>query len=94
MKQLICDIRSVELALGQPVKKIQPSETPCYEKLYKTLVYAANYQANRKLDTTDHIKIKVCYPKGLDALHVNKILGKTLKCNVNLDDPVLLEHFL
>ncbi|XP_076258459.1 N-acetylneuraminic acid synthase isoform X3 [Rhynchophorus ferrugineus] len=94
LKQLISQIRSVELALGKAIKKRHPSEIPCYRKLYKTMVYSNNFQANHKLDSTNDIKVKVCDPKGLDPLFINKVLGKTLKCNVNLDDPVLLEHFL
>nr|CAD7256525.1 unnamed protein product [Timema shepardi] len=37
-KELVNQVRTVELAMGSPVKSFQPNERPCYNKLGKSVV--------------------------------------------------------
>ncbi|XP_066141140.1 sialic acid synthase [Euwallacea fornicatus] len=92
-KTMVAIIRDVEVALGQPLKQIQPSEIPCFKKLGKSLVYAKDLVLGHKLRNND-IKIKVSVPKGLDPLECHNILGKVLKCSVRKDDPVNSEQII
>ncbi|XP_030752596.1 sialic acid synthase [Sitophilus oryzae] len=92
LKQLIDQIRSIELAMGDSIKQIQNCELSCYEKLGKSLVYAFDFSKGHKLKKDD-LKIKVSYPKGLDGLLFDEVVGKNINCNVKSDDPVLSEQF-
>ncbi|CAG9772926.1 unnamed protein product [Ceutorhynchus assimilis] len=93
LKLLIEQLRSLEVALGQPFKRVQISEKPCFEKLGKSLVYANNYTKGHKMTHKD-FKVKVSVPKkGYNATKYQDILGKILLIQVAADQPIELEHF-
>ena len=89
---LINQIRSVELSLGHPIKKVQESELPCYNKLGKCVVYADNFEKGHKIAVKD-LKVKVSVVKGLDGSKYEGVMGKELTCDVKKDDPVFGHHF-
>ncbi|KAJ8953353.1 hypothetical protein NQ314_007362 [Rhamnusium bicolor] len=90
-KMLVDNIRNVEKAMGQPVKVMQNSELPCYEKLGKTLVYTKDLCKGHILSIND-LNIKVAEPKGINGTKLNDVLGKTLTVDVEEDGSVLEEH--
>ncbi|CAG9836850.1 unnamed protein product [Diabrotica balteata] len=89
---LIHNIRSIELAMGVPIKKLQESEKACYEKLGKSLVYRTNLQKGHKLRLED-LDVKVAEPKGLDGALLDDVVGKILLADGHEDEPVLLTDF-
>lgn len=90
---MIQQIRSIELALGDQVKRMQECEMACFLKLGKCLVYSRNLDKGRRLSLED-FKVKVSVFKGLNPFDFQRVEGKFLVCNVNADDPVQLTHFV
>lgn len=90
---MIEQIRSVELALGTPIKRMQECETPCFQKLGKCLVYSQDLVKGHRLSLED-LKVKVSLIKGLNPFEYLQVDGKCLVCSVNADDPVQLSHVI
>ncbi|CAH1155220.1 unnamed protein product [Phaedon cochleariae] len=92
-KKLVEDIRTLEKAMGEPVKILRESEKPCYEKLGKSLVYARPLHKGHTLELSDfHVKVSV--PKGIDGSDMMKVVGKKLVGNVRENEPVLAGDFI
>lgn len=92
LKTMIEHIRSVELALGSPIKGMQECETACFHKLGKCLVYSRDLDKGHRLSPAD-FKVKVSLIKGLNPFEYHQVDGKCLVCSVNADDPLQLSHF-
>ncbi|CAG9861330.1 unnamed protein product [Phyllotreta striolata] len=92
-EDLVKGIRSVEMALGEPIKKFQECEKSCYEKLGKTLVYRRNLRKNH-IVRRDDLNVKVAEPKGIDGAVIDDIIGKSLRKDVEEDQSVLSQDFL
>jgi sialic acid synthase len=88
-QDLVRQIRTVEAALGSPIKQFQPSEEPCYKKLGKTLVAARHLSAGEYI-TADSVKVKVAEPKGYRAEKYGDIIGKELVRNIQEDESIML----
>lgn len=88
-QDLVRQIRTVEAALGSPIKQFQPSEEPCYKKLGKTLVAARHLSAGQHI-TADGVKVKVAEPKGYPAEKYGDIIGKELVRNIQEDESIML----
>lgn len=78
--------------MGRPIKVMQNSELPCYEKLGKTLVYVKDLPQGHKL-SPDDLTVKVAEPKGIDGAEIDEVVGKILTSEVKEDESVLIEHF-
>lgn len=89
---MIEQMGTLQRALGQPIKKMEPSEEACFEKLGKGLVYARKCFSGHQMGLED-LRIKVSSPKGLDGWKYLDVLRQPLNCDVDEDDPVLLKHF-
>ncbi|CAH1961385.1 unnamed protein product [Acanthoscelides obtectus] len=92
-KQLVTNIRNLEKSLGQTVKKIQPSEMECFQKLGKTIVYSKDLLKGHMLVYGD-LDIKVAEPGGVDGSEINNIYGKILNTHVLIDENLQLEHLV
>lgn len=88
---MIEHIRSIELALGSPIKRMQECETACFQKLGKCLVYSQDLIKGHQLSSAD-FKVKVSVIKGLNPFEYHQVDGKCLVCSVKADDPVQLSH--
>ncbi|XP_054268101.1 sialic acid synthase-like isoform X2 [Macrosteles quadrilineatus] len=89
-KQMVKDIRTVEQALGSPVKQFLSCERSCYQKLGKSIVAARDLTSGSVL-TQESVKIKVSEPSGLSCKHLSSLLGKTLNKDIKNDEPILLD---
>ena len=73
--KMVRDIRAVEDAMGNSQKEIQPSETPVFKKLSKSIVSA--------IDITSGIPITIEMlttkgpGTGISPMRMNEIIGKT-----------------
>ncbi|GBP29297.1 Sialic acid synthase [Eumeta japonica] len=85
--QLVRDVRVIEAALGNPIKKVVTSEIPCIDKLQKSLVMGCTKNRGEILYPGD-VKIKVAEPKGLNALHFEEVIYKTLVYDKKEDEPL------
>ncbi|VEN41492.1 unnamed protein product [Callosobruchus maculatus] len=92
-KQLVTNIRNLEKALGQSVKKIQSSEMACYEKLGKTIVYSKHLLKGHSITFGD-LDIKVAEPRGIDGSKIDSIYGKILNKNIEKDESLQPTHLL
>uniref|UniRef100_A0A8W7MT69 AFP-like domain-containing protein n=1 Tax=Anopheles arabiensis TaxID=7173 RepID=A0A8W7MT69_ANOAR len=88
-----------ELELLAALKEINPHhrqllecERPCYNKLGKSLVYASDLNCGTVL-TESNVQVKVSEPKGLSPRLYDSVVGRTVKCAVFKDDPILMQHF-
>lgn len=93
LSEMVRNIRTLELALGQPIKKLQKSEGDCYEKLGKTIVSRKCLNVGHKLKRSDLI-IKVAQPKGIDGSQLDKIVNKCLGRSVSEDESILPEYLI
>lgn len=91
-KKMVCDIRTVESALGRPVKSFQPSEEHCYNKLGKSLVAAQDIPKGTILKE-DLINIKVAVPKGIPARQLYVFLGRTINKDIYSDESITVNDF-
>lgn len=62
-------------------------ELPCIDKLQKSLVMGSTKNKGEILYPGD-VKIKVAEPKGLNALHFEEVIYKTLVCDKKEDEPL------
>ncbi|KAJ9579582.1 hypothetical protein L9F63_004767 [Diploptera punctata] len=92
-QELVHQVRTVETALGNPIKCFQPSEKACYDKLGKTLVAARDMLAGKCLQEKD-IKVKVAEPKGCPAEKYQQVIGRTLVRNVRQDESIMCSDFV
>ncbi|OWR50680.1 sialic acid synthase [Danaus plexippus] len=86
-QQLVRDVRVIEASLGTPIKKVVTSEIPCIDKLQKSLVMGCTKNKGEILYPGD-VKIKVAEPKGLNALHFEDVIYKTLVYDKKEDEPL------
>lgn len=84
-------IRSVETALGEPVKKICSSEEACILKLGKTIVLKRSVKAGHILECND-LAIKVAEPRGIDGARVKEVIGRKVRVDLKEDQPLLDEY--
>jgi sialic acid synthase len=82
-------VRIVEIALGNPIKQLQPSEEPCYNRLGKTLVAARDLSAG-DLITAENVKVKVAEPRGYPAEKYADIIGKELVRDIQEDESIMV----
>ncbi|XP_066995263.2 sialic acid synthase isoform X2 [Anabrus simplex] len=88
-QELVNQVRLVEVALGEPVKQLQPSEHECYMKLGKTIVAARKMHVGMRLGPND-LKVKVADPKGCPADIIKNLIGMILTRNLEEDESILL----
>lgn len=86
-KMMVNEIRTIEMALGNPVKRIVMSEKACIDKLQKCIVLAKKKSQGEIIRPGD-ITIKVADPKGVNAAEYDQILYKTLTCTKDEDEPL------
>ncbi|KAF5284478.1 hypothetical protein FQA39_LY17013 [Lamprigera yunnana] len=84
-KLLIHKIRTLEIAMGLPIKKIRPSEMPFVSKFTKSLVLAKTVRKGHRL-SKDDLKIKVSEPIGVNAALLNCVIGKIVNRNIAEDE--------
>ena len=93
-REMVQMIRQVELALGPSKienRSLSQGAKLNKEILGKSLVYSDDLTAGTILDTT---MIEVKSPgQGLPPSQIQSVIGKTIRCNVNKDDFLFLEHF-
>lgn len=63
------------------------TEIPCIDKLQKSLVMGCTKNKGEILYPGD-VKIKVAEPKGLNALHFEEVIYKTLVYDKKEDEPL------
>ncbi|XP_042232547.1 sialic acid synthase-like [Homarus americanus] len=88
LRELIKAIRSVEAALGSPLKAFQPSEEACFMKLGKTLVAARPIRAGQMLEEDDLVA-KVAEPRGIPAQRLGSLVGGYLNRDVEQDESIM-----
>lgn len=90
-KQMVTDIRTIEVALGSRNKKFLPSETNCFEKLGKSIVAARNLSSGEVLTEAD-MSMKVSVPNGVPAKKHGSMIEAKLIRPVRYDEPILEEY--
>lgn len=95
LRELVRCIRTVERALGSPLKQMLPCEVACHNKLGKSVVAKVPIAAGTML-TLDMMTVKVAVPNGVDPSHIFNLVGKRVKANIGADatitDDVVGEH--
>ncbi|KAJ8917194.1 hypothetical protein NQ315_012686 [Exocentrus adspersus] len=92
-REMVRCIRTLEIALGRPLKTLQNSEMACYRKLGKTLVYTRDLPKAHCLGYND-LDVKVAEPRGLEGQLFDDVTGRTLVTAVKKDESVLNEHLI
>lgn len=87
MKELVQQVRVVELALGSPEKKLLACEMACHEKLGKSVVAAKNLTKGDRL-TQDVVRVKVAEPKGWKAERLHELIGRTVARDIQKDESI------
>ncbi|MDA3790138.1 MAG: N-acetylneuraminate synthase [Desulfobacula sp.] len=89
MAQLVKMIRNVELALGDGMKRIMPSERNNKSKMQKSLVVTRKISAGQMISPED----LACKRPGTGLLPnwFDKVIGKQAAKNINKDDMITLD---
>ncbi|XP_071518673.1 N-acetylneuraminate-9-phosphate synthase [Panulirus ornatus] len=88
LRELVKAIRTVEAALGSPLKAFQPCEEACHMKLGKSLVAARRIQAGHMLEESDLVA-KVADPRGIPAQRLDSLVGGYLNRDVEEDESIM-----
>jgi sialic acid synthase len=84
---MVKSIREVELSLGEPKKKILPSEEACLNKLGKSICTTRKIPAGAVIRPTD-VVVKVSRPMGIRPQEMPYIVGATMANTVEGDTPL------
>ncbi|XP_035233669.1 sialic acid synthase-like [Stegodyphus dumicola] len=93
LRNLVCEIRRVEEAMGKCSKQIQDCELPCCKKLGKTIVTSKYLPCGTVLDE-DMIDVKVAEHKGWDPINFYELIGRKLKRDLEEEQCILPEDLL
>ena len=91
-KELVSEIRKVELIKGNKKNYISKSEIEIANVSRKSIVAKKNLKKNKILSNNDF-----CYKRpgtGILPIYKNKIIGKKLKKNINKDKLILLKDLI
>jgi N-acetylneuraminate synthase len=89
---LVEGVRVANLSLGSPLKQPAPCELPNLHLIRKSLVASSNLKKGTCL-TREMIEIK--RPQGgIEPMDLNKILGLTLKIDIEEDQPIKWEDLV
>uniref|UniRef100_A0A3Q4G9N8 N-acetylneuraminate synthase n=1 Tax=Neolamprologus brichardi TaxID=32507 RepID=A0A3Q4G9N8_NEOBR len=86
--ELVRAIRLVETAMGSPVKQMLPCEKTCHDKLGKSVIAKVKIPKGTVL-SLDMFAVKVGEPKGIPPEHMQQLVGKKIKVDVEEDDSIL-----
>ncbi|KAB0802127.1 hypothetical protein PPYR_04313 [Photinus pyralis] len=89
-KLLVQKIRTLEVAMGSPIKELRSSEVPFSRKFTKSIVLAHAVRKGHRLSLND-LKIKVADPIGIQPSSLNDIIGKIVKRNLGEDESLTYE---
>lgn len=87
LARLVSDIRAVEMALGDGVKRVMPSEEKNRGRLRKSLLAARDLPAGTVLGAGD-IVVKRAGGEGLAAGRYFEIVGKRLDRALRIEEPI------
>ncbi|XP_064415048.1 sialic acid synthase [Latimeria chalumnae] len=87
LAELVCSIRTVERAMGSPIKRMLPCEIPCHNKLGKSVVAKVAICTGTVL-TADMFTVKVADPKGIAPEDLFQLVGKKATADIGEDESV------
>uniref|UniRef100_A0A3P8N6U0 N-acetylneuraminate-9-phosphate synthase n=1 Tax=Astatotilapia calliptera TaxID=8154 RepID=A0A3P8N6U0_ASTCA len=90
LAELVRAIRLVETAMGSPVKQMLPCEKTCHDKLGKSVIAKVKIPKGTVL-SLDMFAVKVGEPKGIPPEHMQQLVGKKIKVDVEEDDSILAD---
>ncbi|MFW0778148.1 MAG: N-acetylneuraminate synthase family protein [Rickettsiales bacterium] len=89
LKQLVQAVRDASASLGDGVKRPVEAESANRPLIRKSIVCAASLKAGQAV-TADMLAVKRPWVEGaVEPFDIEKILGLTLKCDKQYDEPVL-----
>ncbi|XP_078532673.1 N-acetylneuraminate-9-phosphate synthase-like [Lissotriton helveticus] len=92
LAELVRSIRTVEMAMGSPIKHFLPCEKGCHDKLGKSVVAKVCIPAGTVM-TLDMLTVKVAEPHGLHPEQISHLEGKTAKKDIE-EDEILTEELI
>ncbi|XP_051740246.1 sialic acid synthase-like isoform X2 [Ctenopharyngodon idella] len=84
LAELVKAIRTVEMAMGSPIKQMLPCEASCHSKLGKSVVARKPLQKGQTL-TLDMLTVKVAEPHGMRPENIFKLVGKKITVDLEKD---------
>nr|XP_033773819.1 sialic acid synthase-like [Geotrypetes seraphini] len=90
LAELVRSIRTIEKAMGSPVKRLLPCEIACRDKLGKSVVAKMKIPAGSVL-TLDMLAVKVAEPHGFPPEEIFDLQGKKIKKDIEEDETVTEE---
>ncbi|XP_015704980.1 sialic acid synthase [Coturnix japonica] len=87
LAELVKAIRTVEKAMGSPIKQLLPCEMACNEKLGKSVVAKVTIPEGTIL-TLDMLTVKVGEPKGFAPEAIFDLVGQKVKRTIEEDETI------
>ncbi len=87
-KQMVSDVRKLELALGSGVKIVEKNEVDARIVQRRAMRYRRSIGAGHIIQNEDLIALRPCPVDGINPFQVESIVGRTLAKNVSSDDMV------
>jgi N-acetylneuraminate synthase len=85
---MVTETRILERCLGDGHKKIEANELESRIVQRRALRYTQTMQAGKVINESDLIALRPCPKNGIDPFDIDKIIGKTLNRDVELDQLV------
>jgi N-acetylneuraminate synthase len=92
-KQMVLDVRKLELALGSGVKIVEENEVDARIVQRRAMRYRRSVGPGHIIQSEDLIALRPCPVDGINPFQVESIVGRTLAKNVSLDDLVRYTDF-
>ena len=92
-KQMVADVRKLELALGTGVKIVEENEVDARVVQRRALRYKRNLCAGQVIKNEDLIPLRPCPIDGIDPFKTGSIVGRTITNSVGADDLVRYSDF-
>ncbi|RXN11558.1 sialic acid synthase [Labeo rohita] len=84
LAELVRAIRTVEMAMGSPIKQMLPCEASCHSKLGKSVVARKPLKKGEIL-ALDMLTVKVAEPHGVSPENIFKLVGKKITVDLEKD---------
>jgi N-acetylneuraminate synthase len=92
-KQMVSDVRKLELALGTGVKIVEENELDARIVQRRALRYRQGVSAGHIIQSEDLIALRPCPMDGINPFETASIVGRALSKSVNTDDLVRHSDF-
>ena len=92
-EEMVQEVRTLEKALGDGVKRVEENEKNSKIVQQRSLYFGKDIEKGHILQTTDVVALRPLSKNGLKPYELRQIIGKQVNKNVKFHDPIHFENF-